>query len=482
VTESPTLHQPKQRYLPWLVWGGGLFVYVLAIANRTSFGVAALIAEQRFQVHATVLSLFVVVQLIVYAGMQLPAGMALDKWGPRNLLIIGALAMALGQLAMALVPSVRWAIAARVLIGAGDSACFVSAVRLVWDWFPRPRVPLLTQLTGLVGNIGQIISAVPFALALERVGWTPSFSALAVASLVAGAVALLLVRRNPGLLTSVEFAQQARVSRPRDQRDAARPSVEHREAVYRDHNNVASTASPSVEFAPQARESRPRGIQQNSIDPSFRAALRHPGTWLGFFAHMLCGMSSTVFVLIWGVPFMVQGEGYGESAATMSLTAVVLTSLVAAPILGQLTARYPQRRINMALIIGAVVVIGWLIMLIPSQPIPYPVFFFGVVLIAIGGPASLIGLDLAGTLNHPDRRSTVQGLANMGGFIGAIASMLAVGAILDFRTGRGTPVLADYRVALSVVFIPMIIAAIGLLLLKKRIPSNVETGPIIVTD
>jgi hypothetical protein len=75
---------------------------------------------------------------------------------------------------------------------------------------------------------------------------------------------------------------------------------------------------------------------------------------------------------------------------------------------------------------------------------------------------------LAGTFNAPQRRSTVQGFANMGGFIAAIAVMLAVGRILDLRVVGGTPTLLDYRVALSVIFIPMMVAVVGLMVFRHH--------------
>lgn len=411
---------------PWLVWGAGLVVYVLAVANRTSFGVAGLVAATRFGVTATELSLFVVVQLAVYAAMQLPAGMALDVWGPRRLLVIGAIAMSLGQLAMAVVPTLQLALAARVLIGAGDASIFVSAVRLVWDWFPRGRVPLLTQLTGLTGQLGQVISAFPFAVMLGRVGWVPAFVALAIAGVIAATVAALFVVRRP------------------------------------------------EGGGPDAGGSDDGGLDDGGPMPTtdtagFAAAIKHPATWLGFFAHMLGGVSSTVFVLMWGVPFMVVGEGYADNTASIMLTLVVITTLVTAPLIGQFTARYPDLRVAATLIVGGIVAIGWAIALVPANPLPVPIFAAAVVLIAIGGPASLIGLDLAATYNAPNRRSTVQGIANMGGFVGAIAVMLTVGLILDYRTGGLTPSLTDYRIALSVVAAPLTISALGLLVLQNQI-------------
>src|SRR5660397_165488 len=103
-----------------------------------------------------VLSTFVVVQLAVYAGMQVPVGVLLDRYGSRVLIAGGAVLMAVGQVLLGVVHDLPSAYLARVLIGAGDAATFISVIRLVAVWFPARRVPLSTQLTGIVGHLGQL--------------------------------------------------------------------------------------------------------------------------------------------------------------------------------------------------------------------------------------------------------------------------------------------------------------------------------------
>jgi len=398
-----------------MAWGAGLIAYIIAVANRSSFGVAGLQAAERFHISATTLSLFVVVQLSVYALMQLPAGMALDLWGPKRLITLGVALMTLGQFAMAFAPTVGLAIAARVLIGAGDATIFVSAVRLVWNWFPPHRAPLFLQLTGIIGQLGQIISSVPFAIGLRSVGWTPAFAALAAAGAAVCLFCWLTVRNSPA---------------------------------------TATVTTPSSGLA---------GLGD---------AVRNPGTWLGFFCHMLGGFSSTVFMLMWGVPFMVQGLGYAPATASSLLTVFAIASVFAGPIIGQITAHSPRSRPNVVLGMGAIIGVVWLVLLVPSRPVPVWVTVIAAALFSAGGNASLIGLDLAASLNAPDRRSSVQGIANMGGFVAAVIAMFTIGAVLDAYVGGAPgagPVYGDYRIAMSVMFIPLLGAALGIILTRRAV-------------
>ncbi len=227
--------------------GAGIFAYLVAVAHRTSFGVAGLTAADQFGVGATTLSLFVVVQVVMYTVLQLPVGLAVDRWGSRRTLAVGAGLAAAGQLGMVLADDVPTALVARMLIGSGDAATFVSVLRLIPAWFPVRRVPLLSQTVGSLGQLGQVVSAVPFAWALHTYGWAPAFAGLAGLGVVATVTTWTGVRdRPPG---------------------APRPTT-HR--------------SP---FAGLGRTAR------------------SPGTWLGFFAHGLGGTGVTAFTLMWGFPF-----------------------------------------------------------------------------------------------------------------------------------------------------------------------------------
>ncbi|MGZ6804577.1 MAG: MFS transporter, partial [Nocardioidaceae bacterium] len=71
----------------WTVYAAAVSIYILAVFHRSSLGVAGLLATQRFHIAATQLSVFTMVQLLVYAAMQIPVGALLDRFGPKRLLL-----------------------------------------------------------------------------------------------------------------------------------------------------------------------------------------------------------------------------------------------------------------------------------------------------------------------------------------------------------------------------------------------------------
>ena len=110
-------------------WTIAVTVYIAAVFNRTSLGVAGLEAASRFRITPGQLSVFVLAQLGVYAAMQVPTGLLVRPLRPRRLLITAACTMAVAQLAFAFVQSYPGALLARAILGCGDAMTFVSVVR-----------------------------------------------------------------------------------------------------------------------------------------------------------------------------------------------------------------------------------------------------------------------------------------------------------------------------------------------------------------
>src|SRR4029079_5599639 len=85
----------------WVISLVSLSVYLLAVFNRSSLGVAGLLAQARFGISAGQLAFFAGLQPIVYSRLQIPIGVLLDRYGSRALLLSGLVLMSLGQLVFA---------------------------------------------------------------------------------------------------------------------------------------------------------------------------------------------------------------------------------------------------------------------------------------------------------------------------------------------------------------------------------------------
>src|ERR1044072_1092701 len=115
-------------------------------------------------------------------------------FGSKALIVSGAAVMAAGQLTLAFTESLPMAIAARAVVGLGDAVTFISVLRLVPHWFRPNQVPLVTQLTGICGQLGQVLSAVPFLALLAGKGWTTAYLSVVALGVVSIALTLALLK------------------------------------------------------------------------------------------------------------------------------------------------------------------------------------------------------------------------------------------------------------------------------------------------
>ena len=407
----------------WLVFGVGVFAYLIAVMQRSSLGIAGVDATERFDVQAAALSSLAVVQLVVYAALQIPVGVVLDRHGPRVLIATGAVLMISGQVTMALAPSLGVALVGRILVGAGDAMTFISVSRLIASWFNGRALPLLSQAMGTIGALGQVLSAIPLSIVLHEFGWTPAYLSAAALSVVAFILVVLFVRNAPAGAVLIE-------------RPGGWPAALH-----------------------QLRES-----------------LARPGTQLGFWSHFVTQSPGTVLSLLWGFPFISVGLGYGPTTASLFLTLIVAVAIVAGPILGILSARYPYRRSN--IVLGIVVAMGlaWsAVLLWPGQP-PLWLVILLLVVVAVGGPGSLIGFDFARTFNPARSLGSASGVVNVGGFLASFVMMLLIGIVLDLidrgNGGTGVPAelysLESFRIAFLVQFPVVAIGVVFLLVARRR--------------
>ncbi len=158
---------------------------------------AGLDAADRFDVGASALSTFSILQLLVYAGMQIPVGLLVDRLGTKKVLSLGAVLFTLGQLGFALSPSYGMALASRALLGCGDAMTFISVLRLGTRWFPARRGPLVGQMAGLIGMAGNLVSTLLLARLLHGIGWTAAFAGSSLAGVVVLVLVLLFLQDHP---------------------------------------------------------------------------------------------------------------------------------------------------------------------------------------------------------------------------------------------------------------------------------------------
>jgi len=413
---DPTLRYRLGGRHAWLVLSAAVAVYILAVFHRTSLGVAGLIAAERFHISSAQLATFTMVQLLVYAAMQIPVGVMLDRVGAKKLLVTGVVLMTGGQFAFAFATTFGAGVAARIFVGMGDAMIFISLIQVVALWFPPARTAMVTQMTGVVGQIGAVAATAPLSAALHSVGWTRSFAGAASVGIVLGIVLIVVVRDSP----------------------------------YQNHHRDE--------------------LKMRAVGRALKLAWAEPGTRLGLWSHFTVQFGATVFALLWGFPFLVSGQGLTPAAASGLLIVMTVTAIVTSPLVGAFVTRWPYSRSTLVLWIVVAIMAVWAVVLLWPGRAPLWLLVVLVVVLAVGGPGSMVGFDLARTFNPPTRLGSASGIVNVGGFVASLSTVALIGIVLDLVSpgGPATYTVDSFRVAMSVQYIVWVIGLIQILRFRRR--------------
>lgn len=116
---------------------------------------------------------------LAFAAAQIPAGVALDRFGPRRtmsglflLAVAGAVSFALAREALMLG-------AARALMGLGCAAALMGSMVAISRWFAPARFAQLSSLVFVVGGAGTLLATTPLAWAVALIGWRGAFFVMA---------------------------------------------------------------------------------------------------------------------------------------------------------------------------------------------------------------------------------------------------------------------------------------------------------------
>lgn len=365
----------------WMMWFIGALAFAATLFSRTSFGASGAYAIERFGVGTGLLSIFIVVQMVVYALMQIPAGAVLDRLGARTSLATGFIIIMLGQVALAFTDDLFLGIAERAVIAVGDSIIWMSAIRVIPEWFPPHRAPVLTQLSYVLGQAGQWASAVPFIALLAGPGWTTAFLVIAATCAAMVVIDLLCVWDTPS---------------------------------RRNLRGVVASADSGS------------GVV---------AVLRNPGAQLGYFMHMATATSPLVFTLMWGYSYLEQGQGMSKAAAGNLFSVYVFSAILWAPLIGVLSNRWRHHRVQLALGFSMMLAAVWVVIL--ALPGSAPIWLLTILMIVMGSgfPASNISFDINRTYVPMRDTGKGSGMVVMGGFSMGMILVALVGVLAEALGG-----------------------------------------------
>ena len=169
-------------------------IYAISQFLRNSIGVIANDLARELSLSATQTGLLSSAFFFAFAAVQIPVGIAIDRYGPRNTMLVTAALTVVATIFFALAPSASALIAARALMGLGCSTFLMAPLVIFARRFPPVRFAGHASMHMGLANIGTLSATAPLAMSAAYLGWRTSF--LVVAGLTA-VIAIVLVWAVP---------------------------------------------------------------------------------------------------------------------------------------------------------------------------------------------------------------------------------------------------------------------------------------------
>lgn len=167
--------------------------YFLSQLYRTVNAVLGPMLRDEMAISASSLGLLTGAFFLAFALVQLPLGMALDRYGPRRTQAVLLTVTAVGAILFSLGGDTLSLALARAVIGVGVSGCLLASFKAFALWFDKGRLPLVNGLVMACGSLGVMTASTPVQALATALGWREVFHILAAVSVAVAIVIFLVV-------------------------------------------------------------------------------------------------------------------------------------------------------------------------------------------------------------------------------------------------------------------------------------------------
>lgn len=172
-------------------------LYIVSMFLRNSVGVIAPNLAAEMGLSPIQIGLLSSIYFFCFASMQLPLGIALDRFGPKRCMLVSLVVTIIGCAVFAVAHDASGLVAGRALLGFG-TACFLMApVALYARWFPPERFSTFAGIQLGIGSLGAIFATAPLAFATASYGWRAAFLGVGICAAIVGLLIWLIVSDDP---------------------------------------------------------------------------------------------------------------------------------------------------------------------------------------------------------------------------------------------------------------------------------------------
>ena len=359
-----------------------------------------------------------------YSPFSLVAGVALDRWGARTVVPVGAAAVGLGAFMFATGDG-DTASVGRFVQGAGGVFALLGAVYLATRYFPASRAATLigaTQMFGMAGGFaGQFMVAPAIAAGLP---WSRFWIYMGVAGI--GISVLLLL------------------------------------------------------FLPRSEARQQRGGWLGEAGHALATVFRNPQSIMCGLISGLLFIPTTIFDMVWGVRYLQEAHGFDYGEAVMRSSTVPLGWIIGCPLLGFLSDRIGRRKPVIG--VSALVLLLCLAWILFGPHELFPPYVVGFVA-GVSSGAAMIPYTVIKEANPANMSGTATGVINFLNFtLSALLGPVFAGFLERASAGATRRTLEHYQATFQPLLVGVALAIVLTLLLRETGPAARRQVPVAATS
>lgn len=355
---------------------------------------------------------------LAYVPLQLPVGLMMDYWGPRRVLTAACVLCACGTYIFAFSKLLWCAKAGRFMVGFGSAFAYVGVLKIANLWLPKRYFAMVAGFCTALGMLGAISGGVIMARFINITGWQQAFFSASFVGVILAFVLWFSIRDNS------------------------------------DH-----------EISDLGRASH----QGNTIWIELLEVIKTKQLWINGLIGCLTFIPLTAFAEFWAVSYLEQ-LGLSKEFAALGASMVFIGYALGGPIWGRSSDLMKSRRKPLMMGSSLAAAIALLVLNVNIQQAQ--VLFGLLFLLGFFASTQILVFAVGEDICRPGMSATTVSFTNFLVMLGGMALQPLVGIILDTLqsigiNGEAIIAAADFKIALLIMPIGLILAAILSLLLKE---------------
>lgn len=150
----------------------------------------------KFHISAAIFGQFSGVYYLTYAGLHIPVGLMLDRWGAKRVLPLCITATFAGLLPLIYTDIWAYPVIGRALIGFGSSGAILGAFKIIRMGFPEHQFTRMLGISVTIGLLGALYGGQPVHYLLKILGWEQVIQILVLVGIVLAIAAYLVIPKE----------------------------------------------------------------------------------------------------------------------------------------------------------------------------------------------------------------------------------------------------------------------------------------------